>query len=204
MVNRQLFVVLIARLDTLRQEIFVSKESGLDKMRTLDVEKMVKSLNNQSQQRFCSTGIFYLGLLYQAIAGCYTAHEDDIAPTPYVTTPVTPDLSLANAVARSLKISDISVTIVDPVSCFSIVPYNRVRLEFSKQGETQILKTIDPIRSSIKFEMRLEQGGKYRFVLKGLDGQVSEKVIIASDKEISAEFHSFCRNQTTTPSTQSE
>ena len=138
-----------------------------------------------------------LGFFCQSIGGCYTAHRDDIVPTPYVNTPVTPDLSLPNAIARSLKMVDITVNVLDRVNCFSIVPHNRLRLELSKHGEKEILKTIEPIRNKMTFNMRLEQGEKYRFVLKGLDDQMVEKVVITDGRDIRIDLNTLCRQEST-------
>jgi hypothetical protein len=142
-----------------------------------------------------SPELFLLVFCFQAIGGCYTAHRDDIAPTPYLNTPVTPDLSLPNAIARSLKMVDITVNVLDQATCFSVVPHNRIRLEFAKVGDREILKTIEPIRNKMSFTMRLEQGEKYRFVLKGLDGQMLDKVVIADGRDIKIDFYTLCRKE---------
>lgn len=156
-------------------------------------ERAANPLNRDSSAKFMSPALMLLGVFCQSFGGCYTAHKDDIVPTPYVNTPVTPDLSLPNAIARSLKMLDITVNVLDRANCFSIVPHNRLRLELSKVGEKEILKTIEPIRNKMNFTMRLEQGEKYRFVLKGLDDQLQDKVVTADGSDIRIDFNTPCR-----------
>jgi hypothetical protein len=64
-----------------------------------------------------------------------------------------------------------------------------------KVGDREILKTIEPIRNKMSFTMRLEQGEKYRCVLKGLDGQMLDKVVIADGRDIKIDFYTLCRKE---------
>lgn len=179
----------------MKQGIFVSRASGSGRILTPAVERRVNLLNRDLSSKYLSYEVLLLVFFCQSIGGCYTAHRDDIVPTPYVNTLVTPDLSLPNAIARSLRMVDITVNVLDRVTCFSIVPHNRMRLELSKLGEKETLKAIEPVRNKMNFTMRLEQGEKYRFVLKGLDKQMLDKVVIADGRDIRLDFNALCRQE---------
>jgi hypothetical protein len=177
----------------MKHETSVKIANGSVKIMTSDVKSRVERFTKPFISRLLLIGILLPGFFSQFIAGCYWAHRDDVVPTPYLTTPVTPNLGLANVIARSVKLVDITIEIIEPAACFGMIPYNRTRLEFSKFGDGEILKTIEPIRKRMNFNMRLEQGEKYRFSLRSMGDEKLDRVVVADSNDIRIELNSLCR-----------
>ena len=125
------------------------------------------------------------------LGACYWAHEDDILPTPVVSTPYTPNPGLINSLSQATRKVIVQVELRDPGNCF--LPYSLNKLRFFLIKDNVVVHSRSPEKDRFDFIERLEDGKEYSARLVLNEEMHFQKKFKADQKDVTILISKPCK-----------